>query len=995
MVLLVLAVLLALVICGTASAADSAVTNSSGSNLTNSTSAGSQHVVDPIIGVKVNYEYSSDAGIKPEFNIKDSKGTKINYIKTYDPIYKGYKLSFNYSGAVSGTKFKLYVSAPGYKTLGQQIGVYANSGDFSDPNLYGSATFNMKATAAYKLGREVTKKANSALKFSKADKVLVITTAGVPKYKGVTSEDCIEGILNQAGGKITYGKGNLLMLRQTATDPVDFAFIVKKGSSLKTIVFKKGSLKPAYIGTISERMTKKQWNTYFKNVTGENAFAFASLANAWSDGVSNDVLREAAFHGHVCEGTLGGYSIVKALLKYYPPIQATFGGPGSPGDITSYKIIGVPGGSDDDAAIYFLDATPGKSGYVGFDTTATGATTNMIGFIRWTDTTYKVVNNADGTKSYVVDVPGTGSFIIMTYDSEANKKAFKAKYKITKWGSLEELKYNTWLIQKIKNDPGSLVKFNMELTGLTEEQYYYIVGTATNVTFPTAVNATNKGQTRIVAQNAHGLDLKYIKSLNLPKATRATTSTSNGSLTYDQTKNIGTNAANLAKSIFKRELGIDLEKDDRDLVVLTSAGYVYLNGQSTEAAWDGIYNVLGSRLSRSTLLPIHTAVWKPLWFTFVLRGADGKTMSTVYLRYDPSTGTFFIGNNSAGKQVNDIGPAALNNATTVSDLSKNFIPDGNWFNIQSIANAWRNDPAYDQLQTFLFHDHACPGVQPGFFITDYIQKNYPLSGNQSYFWMASSIYCKDDGLVYLLGVSPGMGTYMNQRLTGEETTSEYLPGGTEEGIFAIWDPVTKTAKVGIASFKWPTYNLDGLTTNEAQREAMISAFISMYKKESSPYVKEPLSLVISHVTHVTAKEFARIKAGGTDTVSTLAYVKGIPIRNLSDIYHGNSNNGSQNGQKVNSSSSSQQTSSSSNGQVTGSVGDSGPTVSAATQTDVTKQAGESSGAQSGNTYEVSKASPKSEDPQTNTLLIVLGVILCGGLLVLGFFKSSILGFLRK
>ncbi|MCZ3367151.1 MULTISPECIES: FmdE family protein [Methanobacterium] len=1002
MVLLVLTVLFALFICGAASAADSSTTNGSGSNLTNSTSAGSHHVVDPIIGVKVGYEYSSDS-INPEITVKDSKGAKINATKTYDMAFKGYKLSFDYAGAVNGTKFNVSVSAPGYTTQSQMIAVFFNSANATDTNLYGSATFNMKATAAYKLGREATKKADKLLNFSKADKVLAITTAGVPKYKGVTSEDCIEGILNGSGGKITYGKGNLLMLRQTATDPVDFAFIVKKGTSLQAVVFLNGSLTPAYLGTISENMTKKQWNTYFKNVSGEDAFAFASLANAWSDGVSNDVLREATFHGHVCEGTLGGYSIVQALLKYYPPIKATSGGVGSPGDITSYKIIGVPGGSDDDAVIYFLDATPGKSGYVGFDTTATGATTNMIGFIRWTDTTYKVVTNADGTKSYVVDVPGTGSLIIMTYDNEANKKAFQAQYKITSWGSLEELKYNTWLIQKIKNDPGSLVKFNMELTGLTEEQYYYIVGTATNVTFPTAVNATNKGQTRFAAQNAHGLDLKYIKSLNLAKATRATTSTSNGSLTYDQIKNIGTNASNIAKSIFKKELGIDLEKDDRDLVVLTSAGYVYLNGQSTEAAWDGIYDVLGSRLSRSTLLPIHMAVWKPLWFTFVLRGADGKTMSTVYLRYDPSTGKFFIGNNSEGKQVNDIGPVALNNATTVSDLSTNFIPDGNWFNIQSIANAWRNDPAFDQLLTFLFHDHACPGVQPGFFITEYIQKNYPLSGNQSYFWMASSIYCKDDSLVYLLGVSPGMGTYMDQRLSGEETTSEYLPGGTEEGMIVVWDPDTKTGKVAIVSFKWPTYNLDGLTTSEAQREAMISAFISMYKGESSPYIKEPLSLVTSHETYITAQEFARLQAGGTSNESALAYVKGLPVRSLSDILNqGNSNNGSQNGQNGqngnhngNSTSNSQQTSSNSNGQVTGSVGDSGPTVSAATQTEVTNQAGETPGAQQGNTYEVSKAAPQSEESEMNYLLIAIGAILCGGLLVVGFFKGSILGFLRK
>ncbi|WP_413862310.1 FmdE family protein, partial [Methanobrevibacter sp. UBA417] len=94
--------------------------------------------------------------------------------------------------------------------------------------------------------------------------------------------------------------------------------------------------------------------------------------------------------------------------------------------------------------------------------------------------------------------------------------------------------------------------------------------------------------------------------------------------------------------------------------------------------------------------------------------------------------------------------------------------DGNWFNIQSLTNAWAGDLAFDQLVTFLFHGHACPGVQPGFFMTDYIQSNYPLNENESYFYIASSIYCKDDSLEYLLGISPGLGNYMDQRLTSDD-----------------------------------------------------------------------------------------------------------------------------------------------------------------------------------------------------------------------------------
>ena len=104
---------------------------------------------------------------------------------------------------------------------------------------------------------------------------------------------------------------------------------------------------------------------------------------------------------------------------------------------------------------------------------------------------------------------------------------------------------------------------------------------------------------------------------------------------------------------------------------------------------------------------------------------------------------------------------------------------------------------------------------------------------------------------------------MNQRLTNEETASEYLPTGTEEGMIIVWDPKTKTGKAAIVSFKWPTYKLRWFSYSEAQREAMISAFVSLYKGESSPYVNEPLSIVTSNEKYITEDEFNAIKKGGT------------------------------------------------------------------------------------------------------------------------------------
>jgi len=341
----------------------------------------------------------------------------------------------------------------------------------------------------------------------------------------------------------------------------------------------------------------------------------------------------------------------------------------------------------------------------------------------------------------------------MKFNKDELRKQYLASGK-TLNNDLDELKFNTWVLGIIKNKQYlQLVTFLREFKGLNEEQYYTLVGSASDIKNP-------DGSVRITARDALGLNMTYIDSLGLKKATRdVPTGSVTGTLTQGKIKQIGIDAANLAKEIFLNEKGIDLEKDDRDLVVQTTASYVYLNGQLTDMALDGVYEVLGSRLTRKTLLPMHVAPWKILYFCFTLRGADGKTMDSLYMTYN-GTG-FLVGNGSDGKKINNIGPAALNDNTQLTNLKNNVFKDGGFFgNIQSIANAWRVNPRYDQLVTFLFHDHACPGVQPGFFITDMVFKNFQLSPDEEYYYMAASIYCKDDSLVYLMGVSPGMGSYI-------------------------------------------------------------------------------------------------------------------------------------------------------------------------------------------------------------------------------------------
>ena len=166
---------------------------------------------DVSVNVKVNYEYEKDnEQVTPDFHVF-AEDKELQFERSYDAKSHNYVITLKNS---SNTKFNITALTNGYISQSKIIDSTQNT-----------LTFDLTATDAYKLGRTVTVSADKELNFQSADKVLVVTSAGVAKLNGKTSEDAIEGILNY-GDKISYT--DVLMLRETAVDPIDFAFIIQK-----------------------------------------------------------------------------------------------------------------------------------------------------------------------------------------------------------------------------------------------------------------------------------------------------------------------------------------------------------------------------------------------------------------------------------------------------------------------------------------------------------------------------------------------------------------------------------------------------------------------------------------------------------------------------------------------------------------------------------------------------------------------------------------------
>ncbi|BDZ68106.1 hypothetical protein GCM10025860_15540 [Methanobacterium ferruginis] len=537
----------------------------------------------------------------------------------------------------------------------------------------------------------------------------------------------------------------------------------------------------------------------------------------------------------------------------------------------------------------------------------------MVGFIRWCATTNK------------------GTLIIMRFNEANVVQRFRDETGITAYsGIAAELQFNAWLVDKLENDPDSLVEI-LYVFNITEEVHNNLTG---------GVNSKN------VVTDALGLDMDYILGLGLTNIAdqRVATNYETGSLTQEQIKQIGIDAANMAIALFAAE-GIDLEKDDYDLSVFTTAGYVRVNEQVMDMVFDGIYGVLGSRLSRATLLPVHNARYNPLYFQFSLE-KDGEVISkTIY--YDPESGDLTAENGSAC----------------------------------SIQGVLLYDPPYDALMAWLWHNHICGGSSPGYLITNYIYENFPLTEDEQYALISTSVSCRDDIYTYLLGVSPGAGNYYSQRMTKDSTGNDIL-------ILSVYDSATNTRRVSIINWTGPKF---------AKGSNSYEEYIRLYWGDtSSPNLVSAPVITLSADTYVTEEEWNRIISGGDDSSNALEYIMGLPVRTKEDLIK------VQGGSETpNEGSNSQGTETSSNGSLvtssngsggssllsSGSVGTTGTAVNAATQT-TTTEAGADTASDAGSAYEVTKTGAEGNDDTPWGTYAIVGIVSVLALGALGFFLKG-------
>lgn len=216
---------------------------------------------------------------------------------------------------------------------------------------------------------------------------------------------------------------------------------------------------------------------------------------------------------------------------------------------------------------------------------------------------------------------------------------------------------------------------------------------------------------------------------------------------------------------------IGLPKGNRNMLVLTNAGYGSIGSHSTEAFLEIAGEVSGRSLGTRSLLAVHTSLTEPLWGA-VYRKDTGKL---VFFKW---TGAGFE------QQVIDASPSKILTPDGWKEASSGLIGQ-RAFSVVSISMTWAVEPPWPLLLAATFHDHFCPGVNSGYIAGKYLMERMPLGpGDRYVFLTGAGGKCAADALQVMFNTTPGKsGGYIMD--VDNETLAKYASNGTQPSIIAM------------------------------------------------------------------------------------------------------------------------------------------------------------------------------------------------------------------
>jgi formylmethanofuran dehydrogenase subunit E-like metal-binding protein len=298
------------------------------------------------------------------------------------------------------------------------------------------------------------------------------------------------------------------------------------------------------------------------------------------------------------------------------------------------------------------------------------------------------------------------------------------------------------------------------------------------------------------------------------------------------------------------------------LCVLTDAGYVKVDGETTRGCIATLREETGCSIGDGNLLTIHRSVNKPLWFAIF----DNETTDCVYAVYKNEAFTITKVNIDGKDATTSDGWNAMK-AAIGSDA----------FSIVVIANAWGYGAPNDLLKCADLHNHLCPGLSSGYLIAEYINEEYPLGKGESYTWIGCPNWCKDDAIQILLDLTPGKKSMVVKQRSGEL----FVKDKPLAGILIIWNSTTNSGRGVAFQYDWGKMcNLSGVNISDFKPPGGITNPLFWTTRIKSTfrmlqYLDHKPKMFVSLASdefNVTSAQLDRVKEAGIDPYDELGLV---------------------------------------------------------------------------------------------------------------------------
>lgn len=264
-------------------------------------------------------------------------------------------------------------------------------------------------------------------------------------------------------------------------------------------------------------------------------------------------------------------------------------------------------------------------------------------------------------------------------------------------------------------------------------------------------------------------------------------------------------AGELAVNITAAMKEIGRLQGDENMLVLTDAPYVKIDGSSALPLLQGVQKLTGCTVGKGNLLFFQRPQNHPLRF-MLMNKTDGKAVII-------------------SKEGNDwLNESVQLDRQTLSsqafwDASKELSAAGDIFALAGIGGAWAMDAPYDYLKVAELHNHLCPGVTSGYLLANYIQKHFTLHKGEKYTVISSPVWCKEDALQVMLDCTPGKRGMVVKPLA--EDVVKQISFANPAGMILVWNAKKKTGKGYALTFDFNI--LKGYAPEKSPKVAVVLA----------------------------------------------------------------------------------------------------------------------------------------------------------------------------